>query len=148
MLQLGPVLVVTPGPWATWTSAVGVACASLVDLLAFSIVGLICLFPWLSFLLGLSECPRHQPPSISVFCFSVPPARAPPTPLDYPLWHEIERRMVQRQPAKVETVEGYKKRLRLVALRLPRRVVLKAVGALPRRVKAVIEAKGNSIPRG
>ena len=68
-------------------------------------------------------------------------------PLDYSLWHEIERRMVQRKPAKVETVEAYKKRLRLVALRLPRRVVLKAVGALPRRIKAVIEAKGNSIPR-
>ena len=39
-------------------------------------------------------------------------------PLDYSLWHEIEQRMVQRQPAKVETVEGYQKRLRLVALRL------------------------------
>ena len=39
-------------------------------------------------------------------------------PLDFCLWEEITRRMVERQPKHVETVKEFKKRMRMTALRL------------------------------
>ena len=66
-------------------------------------------------------------------------------PLDFCLWEEVSRRMVAGTPKRVETVQEYKKRLRLTALRLPSTLVTKAVGAMPKRMRAVVEAKGHSI---
>ena len=66
-------------------------------------------------------------------------------PLDYSLWNDIERRQVANAPKKVETVQVYKKRLRLTALRLPHAYVSKCVCAMPKRMRAVTAAKGHSI---
>ena len=66
-------------------------------------------------------------------------------PLDFCLWDEVSRRMVLNAPKHVETVEAYKKRMRMTALRLPRSLVTKAVESIPRRMEAVVQAKGHSI---
>lgn len=66
-------------------------------------------------------------------------------PLDYSLWEEVSRRMVASTPKDVETVVAYKKRLRITALRLPRSLVTKAVRSMPKRMRAVVAAKGHSI---
>ena len=66
-------------------------------------------------------------------------------PLDYCLWEEIARRMVSSAPRRVETVQEYKKRLRMTALRLSPALVARAVRAMPKRMRAVVSAKGYSI---
>ena len=48
-------------------------------------------------------------------------------------------------PSGQETVEAYKKRLRLTALRLPSAFLRKATDAIPGRMQQVIEAKGGNI---
>ena len=53
--------------------------------------------------------------------------------------------MVANAPCGLETVQAYKKRLRLMALRLPRDLVARAVRSMPQRMGAVVEAKGYSI---
>ena len=74
-----------------------------------------------------------------------PPYSPDLNPLDYFVWEEIERRMLVNAPRNVETVAAYKKRLRLTALRLPRNGVTRAVRAMPKRMRAVVEAKGYNI---
>ena len=66
-------------------------------------------------------------------------------PLDFCLWHEVERRMATSAPNRVETVQKYKKRLRLTALRLSPALVARAVSAMPARMRAIVDAKGYSI---
>ena len=68
-------------------------------------------------------------------------------PLDFSLWDEISKRMVDSTPKHVETVAAYKKRMRLTALRLPRSLVVKAVSSMPTRMAAVVEAKGYAISK-
>ena len=82
--------------------------------------------------LGITACPfpRYSPDL---------------NPLDFAIWDEVERRMIKNAPKKVETVAEYKKRLRLTALRLPSEFVSKAVCSIPKRMKAVVEAKGGNI---
>ena len=76
------------------------------------------------------------------------PAYSPDlNPLDFSLWEEVQKRMLDRAPKNVETVAAYKKRLRLTALRLPSTIVTKAVEAMPGRMKDIVEAKGYSIKR-
>ena len=76
------------------------------------------------------------------------PAYSPDlNPLDYSIWSEINRCMLASTPKKMETATAYKARLRRTALRLPRAFVRKAILAMPRRIKAIIKAKGQSIPR-
>ena len=66
-------------------------------------------------------------------------------PLDFCLWDEVSGRMVAGAPKRVETVCEYKKRLRLTALRLSPSLVAKAVQAMPKRMRAVVDAKGYNI---
>ena len=67
--------------------------------------------------------------------------------LEFSLWEEVQRRMLDRTPKQVETVAAYKKRLRLTALRLPSAIVKKAVEAMPARMQDIVAAKGYSIKR-
>ena len=53
--------------------------------------------------------------------------------------------ILQRAPKKVETVAEYKARLRRTALALPKELVTKAVGSMPKKIKEVRDAKGGSI---
>ena len=68
-------------------------------------------------------------------------------PLDFAVWTAIEKRMVENAPAGRETVEGYKKRLRSTALRLPTTFLRKAITSIPSRMAAIVAAKGRSIAR-
>ena len=66
-------------------------------------------------------------------------------PLDYSLWAAIEKRMIERAPKRIETVDAYKRRLRPTALRLPKRLIEKAVSAMPKRLREVVAAGGHCI---
>lgn len=77
------------------------------------------------------EYPRHSPDL---------------NPLDFSLWHEIERRMAALVN-KPMSVKDYEAKLRRVALALPKSLVEKAVGNIRVRAKAVAQAKGGNIAR-
>ena len=68
-------------------------------------------------------------------------------PLDFSLWDAIEERMLANTSEHVEIVAAYKKRMRLTAFRLPSSRVTSAVRSIPKRMRAVVKAKGYSIPR-
>ena len=76
------------------------------------------------------------------------PAYSPDlNPLDFSIWNEIKQRMLRSTPTKLESVTAYKARLRRTALRLPKAFVRKAVLSMPKRIQAIIKAKGQNIPR-
>ena len=54
---------------------------------------------------------------------------------------------MERSSKKNETVASYRARLRRAALRLPEMVVRKAVADMKRCAQAVVDAKGENIPR-
>ena len=66
-------------------------------------------------------------------------------PLDFSIWNEIERRMVENSPKKLETVAAYKRRLRTTALRLPDSFVSKTVRAMAGKLRQMQDAKGHHI---
>ena len=68
-------------------------------------------------------------------------------PLDFFLWHEVERRMAQRQAVRNESVESYKRRLRSVAMGIPRAVIKTAISGMKERAAAVWQAGGGDIAR-
>ena len=63
------------------------------------------------------------------------------------LWNEVEKRALESAPKQPETVEAYKTRLRSIALKLPKRIVITAVEAIPKRAKAIVAANGGCIDR-
>ena len=69
--------------------------------------------------------------------------------LDYSLWHAINVRMREQErafPARyVESAADFKRRLRRVAMRLPRALVERAVGSMTRRCNAIVAARGGLI---
>ena len=87
--------------------------------------------------------------SVSSACNAVPmPTYSPDLkPPDFCLWDAIEERMLANSAEHIETVAAYKKRMRLTAFRLPSSRVASAVRSIPKRMKAVVKAKGHSIPR-
>ena len=66
-------------------------------------------------------------------------------PLDFYVWSEIERRMLAKPSAKLESGTAYKARLRRVAKALPASGILKALASIPKRAKAIVEAKGGHV---
>ena len=76
---------------------------------------------------------------------AVPMPRYSPdlNPLDFSLWSLIERKMIEGTPKKVESVDQYKARLRRTAFGLPKSVVTRAVSSMPKRMRAVVAAKGH-----
>ena len=68
-------------------------------------------------------------------------------PLDFSLWDQIQAKMAQKGPRRVETVTEYRARLRRTALRMPQAVVEKAVQAIKARAAAVVAAGGKDIAR-
>ena len=75
-----------------------------------------------------------------------PPYSPDLNPLDFSIWAEIERRTLSGRAAS-ETRAAYKKRLRRVALRMPRSLVRKAVESIKQRAQAIFDADGKNIPR-
>ena len=82
---------------------------------------------------------------LGIEAFPMPRYSPDLNPLDFCVWNEIESRVLKNTPKEVETVAAYKKRLRLTALRLPASVVTKAVASIPKRMKAIVDAKGQSV---
>ena len=68
-------------------------------------------------------------------------------PLDFSLWHNIERRTHMSAPKGKESVNAFKERLRRVAFATPAATVRAAVAAMRSRAAMIVEAKGKDIPR-
>ena len=68
-------------------------------------------------------------------------------PLDFFLWHEVDRRMQLARVTKRETEDAYKRRLRETAMKIPAAVIRKAMVNIKVRARQLIQAKGRNIPR-
>ena len=68
-------------------------------------------------------------------------------PLDFSIWQEIENRMAAQKVPKNETIDEYKLRLRRTAMRIPSKVIRKAVSKIPERGRLIALAKGGNIAR-
>ena len=84
--------------------------------------------------------------AVNISTIDLPAYSADLNPLDYSIWQEINVRMSARAPVGRETMAAFKRRLRRTAMSLPEAVVRKAIGALPKRIQAVVDAEGRSIP--
>ena len=66
-------------------------------------------------------------------------------PLDFSIWEKVLDRVLAKKVKGKESVKAFKKRLRLTALRLPSSEIRPSILALPKRAKAVVDAKGGNI---
>ena len=74
------------------------------------------------------------------------PPRSPEwMPLDYALWSEIERRMLDAKIVGVETKRQYLARLRRTALGLPKSYIKKVLAQMKPRIQATVQMKGRHI---
>ena len=87
-----------------------------------------------------------------IVSFNIPHRSPDCNVCDFALWAEINKRMRRQEkhwPAgKKETREGYLKRLRNTALRLPAAFVTKSIGDLTRRCNRLHAAKGGHFEEG
>ena len=67
-------------------------------------------------------------------------------PMDFYVWHEVERRALQSLSGPT-TVQAYKKKLRRIALALPEDAIRKAVMGMRTRAQGIFDAEGWDIPR-
>ena len=66
-------------------------------------------------------------------------------PLDYCLWSEIERRMLEADVKGTESKVQYVERLRRTAMTLPKSLVRNAIGKLHGRIQQTFDSKGKHI---
>ena len=67
-------------------------------------------------------------------------------PLDFYVWSEIERRALSLKGSGFVSAKAYKKRLQRIAKALPRAAIERALASIPRRAKAIVDAKGGYVP--
>ena len=67
-------------------------------------------------------------------------------PLDYSLWSAIHDKALKEFTGG-DTIDAYKKKLRRIALRMPRKDVRLAVEQIKKRAQAIFEANGDNIAR-
>ena len=65
--------------------------------------------------------------------------------LDFCLWSHIEKRLCKTAPSVDETGEAFLKRLRSIALRLPRQLVRSRLLSMQKRINMTAEAKAAHI---
>ena len=74
----------------------------------------------------------------------LPPRSPGMMPLDFTLWDEIEARALAKRIPRDETDEQYLKRLRSVALHLPKRIVKNAVMRMKANIEATYDSEGGT----
>ena len=84
---------------------------------------------------------------VGIKSMSLPPYSPDLNPLDYSIWENISSRMMKKKIVGYEPRVAYAKRLRLTALRTPKKFIAKAMGDMKARIKMVIEKKGNAVPK-
>ena len=67
-------------------------------------------------------------------------------PLDYYVWNEVNRRMAARKTPAKESVAAYKRRLKRVAMSIPKKSIQEAVAKMKPKAAEVVEAGGGRIP--
>lgn len=88
---------------------------------------------------GLGKEAKRQQKIIS---WKLPPRTPQLMPLDFSLWSEIERRVLEKKVKGKESVKSYKARVKKVALSLPKSLVRSCLASMRQRVKNIIEAGG------
>ena len=73
---------------------------------------------------------------------TLPPRTPAWMPLDFSIWHALDKKMAETAPGVKETKAGYLARLEKTALSLPRSYVRKVLGSMKRNIQGVIEAGG------
>jgi len=93
-----------------------------------------------------SAAGRASKADCRIDAFVIPPRSPDLNPLDYSIWHAISVRMraqeAKMSPKSRESEEAFKKRLRRVAMTLPKAVVEKAVMDMTRRVNKLHDVQG------
>ena len=84
---------------------------------------------------------------VHITCLNFPRYSPDLNPLDFFLWHEVERRMLLAGVTKRESQEAYKRRLRATAKGIPAAVIRKAMLNIKVRARQVVKANGGNIPR-
>jgi len=74
----------------------------------------------------------------------LPPRSPGLMPLDYTLWDEIEARVLSQEIPRDETNEQYLKRLRSVALHLPKELVQKTIMKMKDNIQATYDSHGST----
>ena len=74
----------------------------------------------------------------------LPPRSPGMMPLDYTLWDEIEHRALAKHIPRDETDEEYLKRLRTVALRLPKSLVENTIRKMKDNIEATYDSEGGT----
>ena len=67
-------------------------------------------------------------------------------PLDFFVWSEVERRALSGRASGVVSAKAYRARLRRIATALPRGAIERALASIPKRAKAIVDAKGGYVP--
>ena len=77
--------------------------------------------------------------------WKLPPRSPEWMPLDYAIWAEIERRMLEHDVKGDETKAQYTDRLRKTAMTLPKVFVRKCVAQMKARIAQTVASKGKHI---
>jgi hypothetical protein len=77
-----------------------------------------------------------------IVSWKLPPRTPQLMPLDFCLWHEIERRVLQEKKKGKESIANYKARVKRVALSLPKSIVKACLLSMKQRMKNIVDADG------
>ena len=80
----------------------------------------------------------------SIISWKLPPRTPQWMPLDFCIWHEIEKRVLVKNVRGHESFEAYVRRVRSVAMKLPASLVDKCLASMKSRIQAVIDTKGKA----
>ena len=72
----------------------------------------------------------------------LPPRSPSLMPLDYAIWHKIEKKMLKDAPRGTETKDAYLKRFKKCAMTLPKGFVQKTIKRMKGNIQAIINARG------
>ena len=73
---------------------------------------------------------------------TLPPRSPALMPLDYAIWAEIGKQMIQSDPDDVETKEVFLARLKKTAMSLPKTWVQKQLKRMKANLEGIVKAKG------
>ena len=100
----------------------------------------------------MSKAGRDAKSATQLEVFVLPKRSPDLNVLDYAVWAEMEKRMrrqEKRMPeGKRETREEFERRLDRTAQQLPRELIEKSIGDMPRRVERLYMAKGGLFEEG
>ena len=93
---------------------------------------------------GLGKAAKREAKIESIL---LPPRTPEWMPLDFSLWYEIEKRLYEQKKDSTESLSSFKKRLRNIAMSLPRSLVRSCIASMKKRIELTYVAKGKHIKK-